>query len=174
MPTNEVIQLGGAKNALLSYFENTLSIPKIYIDTEWAGLPVEVLAINRDGAGDVHAAVLISLATFGEGGPGLMSVSKHFDEIVERLQRLPAHYKWIAVVDGRLSGTMSFDQYNQRRDKMYSQDGLGRIGLLQVVFQEQEEPTVHVVIKAERFRAKVSELADNYIQAHNADWEIRV
>jgi hypothetical protein len=150
-----------------------LSIPKIYIDTKWNGSHVDVLAINRDGVGDVHATLLVSLVSFGKGGPGLLAVESQFDELVEKLHNIPAHFKWIAVVVGSLSGSMSFDQYNKRRDKMYAPDGLGRIGLLQVVFEEDDDPAAHIVVKAERFRAKVSDLADSYIHAHSADWEIR-
>jgi hypothetical protein len=173
MAINEEVQLGRAKNAVLNHFERTLSIPKIYIDADWNGSHVDVLAINRDGAGDVHAALIFPLVHLGNGDLDLIDSWKLFDGLVEKLNILTAHFKWIVAVGGRRSGSLSFDVYNKRRDKMYAPDGLGRIGLLQVVFEEHEEPTAQIVVKAERFRAKVADLADTYMQAHSADWEIR-
>ena len=45
MTINEERQLGRAKNAALSFLEQRLSVPKIYIDAEWAGAHVDVLAV---------------------------------------------------------------------------------------------------------------------------------
>jgi hypothetical protein len=173
MTMNEQIQIGRAKNAVLDYFERTLSIPKIYLDADWNGSHLDVLAINRDGAGDVHAAALFLLVHRENGDLDLEESSKRFGELMERLHTLSAHFKWIAAVGDRRSGAISFDEYNKRSDEMYASDGLGRIGFLQVAFDEHQEPTAQVAIKAERFRAKVSDLADSYIEAHSADWEIR-
>ena len=68
MAMNEERQLGRAKNAVLSFLERGLSVPKIYIDTTWAGRHVDVLAIGRDGVGDVHA-VLLFPNTYTVGKP---------------------------------------------------------------------------------------------------------
>jgi len=51
---------------------------------------------------------------------------------------------------------------------------LGRIGFLSVhSLVKNGEPQVRVVFKPERFRAKIAKLADEFVQQHEADWEIR-
>ena len=57
----EQLQLGRAKNAILAYLEKTLYVPKIYIDASWDGHTVGLLAIDRDGAGDVHVVTLFGV-----------------------------------------------------------------------------------------------------------------
>jgi hypothetical protein len=62
MTINEEQQLGRTKNAILAFLERRISIPKIYIDAIWDGHQVDVLAIDRDGVGDVHAAMDCSIS----------------------------------------------------------------------------------------------------------------
>jgi len=61
MTTNEQRQLGRAKNTILAFFERRLSVPKIYIDADWNNHPIDVLAIDRDGVGDVHAVLILPI-----------------------------------------------------------------------------------------------------------------
>jgi len=66
MTASEGIQMGRAKNAVLEFLENRLIVPKIYLDADWGGQNVEVLAIERDGVGDVHAVLLFGCDTAGD------------------------------------------------------------------------------------------------------------
>ena len=174
MTTNEQRQLGRAKNAILAFFERRISVPKIYIDADWDGQHIDVLAIDRDGVGDVHAVLLFAREYSNEGELNPVIVGRSIKGKMEQFSAIAANYKYIAVVD--------LDPYLNRlplvvadslREESFSQDGIGRIGFIAVKAQVDEEPKVTLEIKPERFRARIAKIADEYIQQHEADWEIR-
>jgi hypothetical protein len=174
MTTNEQRQLGRAKNAILAFFERRISVPKIYIDADWNGQRIDVLAIDRDGVGDVHAVLLFAREYSSEGELNPVIVGRSIKSKIEQFSAVAANYKYIAVAD--------FDPYLTRlplvladslREESFSQDGIGRIGFITVKAQVDEEPKVNLEIKPERFRARIAKIADEYIQQHEADWEIR-
>jgi hypothetical protein len=173
MTVNDQIHIGRAKNAVLNYFERTLSIPKIYLDADWNGSHVDVLAINRDGAGDVYAALLFFVAHRENGDRDLVESWARLDNVVDRFQNVQTHFKYIVAVEAGRPDRSAFDVFNDRRNRMYAQDGLGRIGLLEVILRGEEEPITQIAVKPERFRAHVGEIAESHIHQHSADWEIR-
>ena len=178
MAINEEQQLGRAKNAVLSYFEQRLSVPKIYIDAQWDGINghpinVDVLAINRDGVGDVYA-VLLFPSKYGEDGSVILtSEIEDVRRLIETFNDLPANFKYVGAVgkgSGRLNGP--FRLVGKTLEDSFSPDGIGRIGLLSIDVLK-DDVSVNLEGKPERFRAKIAKLADDYIQQHEADWEIR-
>ncbi|HEY5328913.1 MAG TPA: hypothetical protein VIJ79_03435 [Acidobacteriaceae bacterium] len=182
MTINEDQQLGRAKNAILSFLERRLSIPKIYIDAKWDGHDIDVLAVNRDGVGDVYAVLLFARPYFEDGRLNIKQQEEKVNDLLDRFSSIPANYKYIAAVDTRYVTTpdgtpwiAKFQiQSNNLIGRLLSPDGIGRVGLLHVsATEEVEEPAIEHVMKPERFRAKVAKLADEYIQQHEADWEIR-
>jgi len=174
MAINEERQLGRAKNAVLSFLEQRLSIPKIYIDAEWASTHVDVLAINRDGVGDVHAVLLFALKLPSDDGTIVDYLTQAIEPLIERFHEIPAQYKYIAAVDVSAQGDIVLPGIpHPTTDKSFSPDGVGRIGFLSINFPAGREPQVQVVFKPERFRAAIAKLANEYVQHHEADWEIR-
>jgi hypothetical protein len=172
MKTDELHQMGRAKNAVLAHFENHLSIPKIYLDADWDGHPVDVLAINRDGVGDVYVVLLFSYRYLESGNPDEFHEFDTEKKLLETLTLIPAQFKYIGIVDGkgRRSGWNVGDNI---RENTFAPDGVGRVGFLLIDLPQNAEPQVLTVIKPERFRAKIAKLADEYVQRHEADWEIR-
>jgi len=174
MEINEERQLGRAKNAVMSFLEHHLSIPKIYIDATWDGHPIDVLAINRDGVGDVHA-VLLFTSKYGKNGSLIAGCElEDLGRLIETFSHIPANFKYIGAVgkgSGRLHGPLRLvEKYH---DAAFSSDGIGRIGLLSVDLIGEDDVRVTVETKPERFRAKIAKLADEYIEQHEPDWEIR-
>ncbi len=55
--------LGRAKNAVQDYLIHKLLFPKVYLDAEFNGKKVDVLAIDREGTGDVHAVYIVYQGT---------------------------------------------------------------------------------------------------------------
>jgi hypothetical protein len=170
--SEEQRRFGRAKNAMLDYLEQHLSIPEIYIDAEWNGHRVDVLAINRDGVGDVHAVLLFPNRCSGVA-TAFDELSKAILPIIEPLQHIPAQYQYIGSVDieprgqSLLSGLQS-----PLLDQLIPEDGFGRIGILEIDFSYNGEPRTTTVLKPERFRAKIAKLATEYVQVHEPDWEI--
>ncbi len=174
MTINEELRVGRAKNAILTFLEKTLYVPKIYINADWNGQHVDVLAIDRDGAGDVHGVLLFP--RFDKVEP--IELARHLEHAIsplaKRLEEIPAQYKYIAAVDMSPMGAIALPGLPPETiEQSYSPDGLGRLGFLSVDFVHGTEPRVVSVLKPERFRAKIAKLADAYVQEHAADWEIR-
>jgi hypothetical protein len=174
MTTNEQRQLGRAKNALLAFFERRISVPKIYIDADWDGQHIDVLAIDRDGVGDVHTVLLVPRKYLLNDALDKASEWITEKELLEKLTNIPAQFKYIGVVDTNSSQhNAQFEISPAVGEKSFAQDGIGRVGFLKIDVPADGEPQVRVEIKPERFRAKIAKLADEYIQQHEADWEIR-
>jgi hypothetical protein len=172
MTTNEEKQLGRAKNAVLTFMENRLIVPKIYLNAEWGGHQVDVLAIERDGVGDVHAVILFARKYSADGCLDLESQQETANDLIERFSSIPANYKYIAGVD--IENNHFVARFGIGIDeRLFSPDFIGRIGLLHVDTSTEDDPKIHYVLGAERFRAKIAKLADEYVHQHEADWEIR-
>lgn len=174
MAINEEQQLGRAKNAVLSFFEQRLSVPKIYIDADWGGQHVDVLAINRDGVGDVHAVLLFAHRYLQGNGLDDSYEWEMEKRLLANFSTIPANYKYIGVVDIESDRKNSrFDLVDRISEQSFAPDGLGRVGFLKIDVPANGEPQTRIEIKPERFRATIGKLADDYIHQHEADWEIR-
>ena len=152
--------LGRAKNALQNYLIQKLLIPNVYLDAEWNGRHVDVLAIDRAGSGDVHAAYIVYQGTDVEGALDTVfanSPDHHFP-----------HYLYSAVVnDGK------FPISDRVVRKALADDGVGRVGIL-LVDLLNDPPTVDALLKAERFRSskEIVQLADKFVATHTPNWQI--
>jgi hypothetical protein len=171
-------QLGRAKNAALTFLERRISVPKIYIDALWDGQHIDVLAVDRDGVGDVHIVLLFARTYFSDGRLDLAEQERAVLALMERFQSIPANFKYIAAVDPKFIDTPENGRWValfmiDSPERLISPDGIGRIGLLHIIATSDEEPEVQLRLKPERFRAKIAKLADEYVQQHEADWEIR-
>ncbi|HWG20671.1 MAG TPA: hypothetical protein VG225_09075 [Terracidiphilus sp.] len=164
--------LGRAKNALQAFLIQKLYIPKVYLDADWNGVRVDVLAIDRDGTGDVHAVRIVPpQGRFIEDG-GMVKIGKKVFDSVKELKSLPSHYQYVAVVSDD-PDTRRFSPADLILQESFAEDGVGRVGILYVDFTI--EPPVEVKLKAERFRSskEIIELADRYVADHTANWEVR-
>lgn len=174
MTTNEQRQLGRAKNALLTFFERRISVPKIYIDADWDGQHIDVLAIDRDGVGDVHAVLLFIRPYYNDGQLNLVDEASSINGLISRFRSIQAQFKLVAAVDIDMNhGAAPFNLPPTSSDDSFSSDGIGRIGFLTINAAPEDEPRVNVHTKPERFRARIAKLADDYIQQHEPDWQVR-
>lgn len=164
--------LGRAMNAVQDYLIQKLLIPKIYFDAKWNGLPVNVLAIDRSGSGDVHA---VRFVTWEEGHTDNHGYSSFLEEAVfaevEKFSTFQAHFRYVAVI---------CSQSNKRVWKpdlilkhVLAEDGVGRVGILYVDLSENDA-SVEVLLKAERFRSskELVEMADRFVAANTPNWQI--
>ena len=174
MTTDETRQLGRAKNATMALLERRLSIPKIYIDAQWDGNAVDVLAIDRDGYGDVHVVLLFALRFDADDRMDVYELERSLGGLIDRLEKIPAQYKYIGAVDLSVDRrSVLFGLPHSMVDRSFAPDGLGRIGFLTIDAPTNGDPEARIQFKPERFRAKIAKLADEYVQHHEADWEIR-
>ena len=99
MITNEERQLGRAKNAVLTFLENRLIVPKIYLDADWDGHQVDVLAIERDGVGDVHAVLLLPRKNLSDGSLDLAHEWSTEKKLLDRFSNIPAQFRYLGIVN---------------------------------------------------------------------------
>ena len=166
--------LGRAKNAVQSFLIQKLLVPKVYFDADWSGWPLDVLAIDRAGVGDVHGVRLVQWEPGGRDDHGYSHrLQEKVLAAIQEFSDFPGHFRYLAVV---------CTEPNKRRwipsgaiaDRSLAPDGVGRVGLLYVNVMENDAE-VEVLLKPERFRStpQIVNLADRYVAEHTANWEVR-
>jgi hypothetical protein len=156
---------GRGKNAVAQLFSQKLIVPKIFFDARWPGrtMHVDVLAVDRSGAGDVHAVEI--------------KVSKHqLATTLRDLIRIPAQFKYLAYFDLTDEKKALFNPDSEPEDRLYAPDGLGRIGTI-CLYQEGPADALfaEVVVEPERFRVppSLNEEIDRYLDKHTPDIAVR-
>jgi hypothetical protein len=167
--------LGRAKNALQDYLIHKLLLPKVYLDAKWNGTQLELLAIDRAGVGDVHAVLIVPVEPNGQPDWQFLITKAAIlvNEQIKLLGSLQAQYRYVALI-GFAPGMERFNPSSELIRRMLAEDGVGRIGILFVDLSE-DDPSVRVVLKAERFRSskEIVELTDRFVAEHQANWEFR-
>jgi len=164
--------LGRAKNAVQDYLIHKLLYPKIYLDAEFNGKKVDVLAIDREGTGDVHAVYVVYQGTDVENALETMVANIVTPPTPAKI--LP-HFMYSAVVNNG-PGASKYVPSEQIIQKSFAEDGVGRVGILYVDLCEDDPKfEVRVILKAERFRSskEIVELADRFVAENPANWELR-
>jgi hypothetical protein len=162
-------EIGRAMNALQDYLIRKLLLPKIYLEVDWDGAPVDVLAVDRSGSGDVHA-IRMFLADYSNEDY-LFKLRK----LVRNFKSFQSHFRYVAVVNDRQDIRTIFPEETALRDSL-AEDGVGRIGILFVDLCEVDPKLqVRVILRAERFRSskEIVELSDRFVAEHTANWEYR-
>lgn len=144
------------ENAVAQFLCNALVVPKIFFEAQWPSRDnrVDVLAVDRAGAGEIHA-VEVKIGTVG------------FTQILRVMNKIPAHFKYLALFQ------------NSRRvpaeNELYAADGMGRIGIIQVREDNASDLKAEFLIRPERFRLDASyfKQIDKFTTSRTADMEIR-
>jgi hypothetical protein len=165
---------GRAKNLVQEYLIHQLLFPKVYLDAEFNGKKVDVLAIDREGTGDVHAVYVTYQGAHAE--PALeMSLANIAANVGIPPAVIVPHFLYAAVVNDGL-GASKYVPSEQIIQKSFADDGVGRMGILYVdLCEDDPKYQVRVILKAERFRSskEIVELADRFVAEHTANWELR-
>jgi hypothetical protein len=168
-------QLGRAMNAVQEFLVHKLLFPKVYLDADWNGNNVNVLAIDRAGVGDVHVVKLMPwVQGQADDIPGwYLSMERSVQEPMRTLSTFLGHFRYLAIVCTEPNRNPWIPGPATRSSSLAS-DGVGRIGILYVDVTE-ENVEVRVLLKAERFRSskKLVEIADSFVAEHTANWEFR-
>jgi hypothetical protein len=153
---------GRLKNAIAQLLQARLIVPKVFFEAKWPtpNRKIDVLAIDRAGAGDIHCVKIVwSLASAYPVMPLLMA--------------MPAHYKYVAILEkGGLPSLLErMDEFS-----LYPSDGIGRVGVISVSESSKDKRLLPVIaIEPERFRLnhKYYRQIDRFMGSHPADLEIR-
>jgi len=148
-----------AKNAVADFLFRQLIVPKVFFEAPWPNRNnlVDVLAVDRSGTGEIHA-VEVRVGT---------SALKDIGAVIAYLDRIPAHFKYLAL----------FDNKNYRLDPrmLYAPDGMGRIGVIQVREDDDGNLSAEFHVRPERFRldSSVFKLIDRFTAGRQPNLEIR-
>lgn len=142
-----------AKNAVAEFLFRQLIVPKVFLEARWRGKTVDVLAVDRSGAGDIHVVDVCGLANVAEATASLL--------------KIPAHFKYLALFGNRNYG---FDP-----NALYAANGMGRIGVIQVTEDRAGNLSAAFYLRPERFRLDPSYLRmiDKFVATRPADLEVR-
>jgi len=186
---------GRAINAVAELLRRTLSVPNIYLDPPSSLIEADVLAVDRGGAGDLHA-VEIKLLDEGpapieqsQKEPGqrspretkerfnFLSRQRRRPPIVRsahrQLMSMPAHFRYLAVPAG------SFDvlQADLSELGLYAHDGIGRLGIITITEKGTASPTAEIAFTPERFRldpAKLKAIETKLLAKSRPDIDVRI
>jgi hypothetical protein len=174
---------GRAVNAVAELLRKTLSVPNIYLEPRSPKLAVDVLAVDRAGSGDLHGVEIKVRDDLRVKNPSSLKVlnqqikgrsKRNIAEIRRQLMSLPAHYKYLAVSQSDCDLVLT-----EMEPRLYSPDGIGRIGIISITDQGEEPPRAEIVIAPERFRvdaAKLTKIEKNLINNKKVrpDIEVRI
>jgi hypothetical protein len=180
---------GRAINAVAELLRRTLSVPNIYLEPPASLISADVLAVDRGGAGDLHA-VEIELApilnpTKGQRrkpsrpresnarSTGYLEYREIIGGIHRRLMSMPAHYRYLAIPED--SYEIAFNTLVQHG--LFRADGIGRLGIIVIAEKGEGPPTARMDIAPERFRvdpAKLEAIETKLLAKGRPDIEVRI
>jgi hypothetical protein len=155
---NDAQMTARGKNAVAEFLARKLIVPKVFFDAAWPSRKslVDVLAVDRAGAGDVHVAHV----TIG---------NRLLADAVDLLKSQPGHYKYLALIGVR-------GNYRPTEGSLYAPDGQGRVGVLLVEELNENRLVAREIMPAERFRVlpEFIKQLDKFTARQPADIEVRV
>lgn len=180
---------GRAINAVAELLRRTLSVPNIYLEPPSSLIAADVLAVDRGGAGDLHA-VEIELAPtlspikslrrktsnpkdFSAQSTGYLEYRKVIGSIHSRLMSMPAHYRYLAIpVDSYDIALNTLVQHG-----LFPVDGIGRLGIIVITEKGEGPPIAEMDMPPERFRvdpAKLKAIETKLLAKSRPDIEVRI
>lgn len=145
-----------ARNPVAGCLIRQLVVPRIYFEANWPGLldmRTDVLAIDRDGRGDVH----------------LVEIKRNAADalaIVPRLLAARAPFRWIAFLHGTDDEAAALALATQ--EVLYPKDTAGRVGVIEIVEMAGNDLGANIRIKAERFPTPTYDWAATFAASHEA------
>jgi hypothetical protein len=165
---------GRAKNAVQNYLVHKLLYPKVYLDADWDGWKLDVLAIDRAGKGDVHGVKLVLWEPGHTDDHGYSAyLEKAVAAAIQDFVDFPGHFRYLAIVC-TVPDKQPWIPSRGIKDQSLAADGVGRVGILYLDITA-DDPAVRPILKAERFRSskEIVALADRFVAENTANWEFR-
>jgi hypothetical protein len=163
---------GRAINAVAELLRRTLSVPNIYLEPPASLISADVLAVDRGGAGDLHAVEIKLIDEKQILGPRTRLLAV-IGSVYHRLMSMPAHFRYLAIPTSYLDilhGDLS-------QLGLYAQDGIGRLGVITITEKGVDSPIAEVAVAPERFRvdpAKLKAIETRLLAKSRPDIEVRI
>jgi hypothetical protein len=154
---------GRAVNSAADFLRQRLRVPEIYLEPGAPLKAVDLIAVDSAGSGDIHVVeVKVSNAA-------TLSTREVLAQI-QKLKAVPAHFKYLALpIHPALRRLMD-------GQSLFSNDGIGRIGLLKLIEVANGTPQIELLVTPERFRVPSAEMSkiENLLQRSKPDIFVRV
>lgn len=178
---------GRAINAVADLLRRTLSVPNIYLEPPTSLISADVLAVDRGGAGDLHAVEVKLLGNAPKGSAPRKPtakdafVSAHTERershllknVREQLMCLPAHFRYFAIP----AESLEVVRDGLSRLGLYAADGIGRLGIIAITEKGTDSPTAELAVAPERFRvdpARLKTIETRILAKSRPDIEVRI
>lgn len=163
---------GRAINAVAELLRRTLSVPNIYLEPPTALISADILAVDRAGAGDLHAVEIKLFDNKSILGPRsrMLEISK---SVYLQMSSLPAHFRYLAIPTSSLEIVHS----DLVQPAIYAKDGIGRLGIIAITENGADSPTAELVLSPERFRVdpdKLKAIETKLLAKSRPDIEVRI
>jgi hypothetical protein len=182
------LQEGRAVNAVAELLRKRLHVPNIYLEPPRSIVAADVLAVDRGGAGDLHAVEIKLEPDFElksakkptdarefnqRQDTWLLSLRKKMKQIHGQLMLMPAHYRYLAI-PGESKDLLLGELAPLG---LFSPDGIGRLGLIGITDRGDEAPVAELLIAPERFRmspTKLGMIEAKLLNKVRPDIEVRI
>lgn len=156
---------GRATNAVAELLMRKLLVPKIYLKPK--DFSVDVLAVDRAGSGDIHGVWIGPLSEPPLGPKTRKLFEIRLESILASTWYSDFHFKYIAVQPPFV------DPLSMK--KLFAENGIGRVGVIEIIESPSAPPEARIAIPAERFQVTPAEIKkiDAFQKKTAADREIR-
>lgn len=165
---------GRAVNAVAELLRRTLTVPNIYLEPPATLIEADVLAVDRAGAGDLHAVeIKLQEAPIA----AILNPPRARQDMVQsahrQLMSMPVHYRYLAIT------AENFDALHGQLSNigLFADDGIGRLGIIKIIEKGADSPTAEIAIAPERFRvdpAKLKAIETKLLAKSRPDIEVRI
>lgn len=120
-----------------------LLVPHIYFEPTLANFAFDLLALDRAGTGEAHGLRLYE------------DLSEAISSGASEMFSAPAHYRWIAYLGEGLGPRDEHSEILLRsQEPLFPVEGMGRIGVIEVVAMTNNDLGANIRVKAERFKTR--------------------
>ncbi len=178
---------GRAINAVAELLRSKLSVPNIYLQPPPALIAADVLAVDRAGAGDLHAVEIQLPDKFSKSFASKRLTQNETElsadqtkaqrEAIKNAHRhfmsMPAHFRYLAIPVAYFDAL----QFDLARLGIFAQDGIGRLGVILIDESGGDLPRASLSLHPERFRvdpAKLKAIETKLLAKSRPDIEVRI
>jgi len=164
---------GRMANAMADLLRKQLYVPNVYLNPKIDGVPpIDVLAADRGGSGDLHAIEIKIFVVF--------PTRAQLRTLLKPIKALPFHYKYLAIpsFSPDLDDSGRFADYSE----LFDESGIGRVGIISfshgILMNSAaiDSKLTVLTVQPERFLVRGGKLkaVEKFLSKAKPDMEVRI